>query len=106
QSAFLQIYTDWRANQAHLSELGVEKNASAYTRMLWILGTIMALVVVVIALCWVGLRRVLINPLNANIAHIQQIAQGDLTQRIHTPVEDDYYRHGGLLAEVLRQLLC
>ena len=83
QSAFLQIYTDWRANQAHLSELGVEKNASAYTRMLWILGTIMALVVVVIALCWVGLRRVLINPLNANIAHIQQIAQGDLTQRIH-----------------------
>ncbi|WP_333621609.1 Tar ligand binding domain-containing protein, partial [Pantoea septica] len=84
QSAFLQIYTDWRANQAHLSELGVEKNASAYTRMLWILGTIMALVVVVIALCWVGLRRVLINPLNANIAHIQQIAQGDLTQRIHT----------------------
>ncbi|MEG9453360.1 MAG: methyl-accepting chemotaxis protein [Pantoea piersonii] len=82
QNAFLKIYTEWRANQAHLSELGVEKNASAYTRMLWILGTIMALVAVVIVLCWIGLRRVLINPLNANIAHIQQIAQGDLTQSI------------------------
>ncbi|WP_312109595.1 Tar ligand binding domain-containing protein, partial [Pantoea septica] len=81
QNAFLKVYTDWRANKAHLTELGIEKNASAYTRMLWILGTIMTLVVVVIALCWIGLRRVLINPLNANIAHIQQIAQGDLTQR-------------------------
>ena len=82
QSAFLKIYTDWRINQAQLTEKGVEKNASAYTRMLWILGAIMALVVVTIALCWVGLRRILINPLNTNIAHIQQIAQGDLTQTI------------------------
>ena len=105
QNAFLQIYTDWRANQAHLSELGVEKNASAYTRMLWILGTIMALVVVVIALCWIGLRRVLINPLNANIAHIQQIAQGDLTQRIHAEGRNEMSQLAASLHEMQQALV-
>nr|MBA2816770.1 methyl-accepting chemotaxis protein [Candidatus Pantoea persica] len=81
QSAFLNIYTDWRANQAQLAELGVAKNASAYARMLWILGAIMTLVLAIV-LCWFGLRRVLINPLNANIGRIQRIAHGDLTQPI------------------------
>jgi len=105
QNAFLKVYTDWRANQAHLSELGVEKNASAYTRMLWILGTIMALVVVVIALCWIGLRRVLINPLNANIAHIQQIAQGDLTQRIHAEGRNEMSQLAASLHEMQQALV-
>lgn len=82
QSAFLKIYNDWRSDQARLTDIGVQKNADAYTSMLWLLGVIMALVVVVIALCWVGLRRVLITPLNRNIMHIQHIAQGDLTHSI------------------------
>jgi aconitate hydratase len=31
--------------------------------------------------------------------------QTDLTLRIDTPIEVDYYRHGGILPYVLRQLL-
>ncbi|ADU68921.1 methyl-accepting chemotaxis protein [Pantoea sp. At-9b] len=82
QSAFLLDYTQWRADQDRLTEAGVAANLTAYKRMMWLLGLVMAVVVAVIVLCWFGLRKVLINPLNSNIRHIQHIAQGDLTQTI------------------------
>jgi methyl-accepting chemotaxis protein-1 (serine sensor receptor) len=49
---------------------------------MWILSTIMAVVVAVIVLCWFGLRKIVMTPLNSSINHIQHIAQGDLTQPI------------------------
>lgn len=82
QSAFLTLYREWRADQNRLTTLGVEENSSAYSRMMWILSTIMAVVVAVIVLCWFGLRKIVITPLNSSINHIQHIAQGDLTQPI------------------------
>ena len=82
QSAFLKEYRQWRADQDRLTAQGVEANSSAYQRMMWMLGVVMALVIAVIGLCWVGMRNILIKPLNENIQHIQHIAQGDLTQTI------------------------
>ncbi|ALV92576.1 MULTISPECIES: methyl-accepting chemotaxis protein [Pantoea] len=82
QSAFLKDYSQWRADQDRLTEAGVQANVSAYQHMMWLLGAVMVVVIAVIALCWVGLRKVLIKPLNDNIQHIQHIAQGDLTQTI------------------------
>ncbi|MGC0928186.1 methyl-accepting chemotaxis protein [Pantoea agglomerans] len=82
QSAFLTVYREWRADQNRLTTLGVEENSSAYSRMMWILSTIMAVVVAVIVLCWFGLRKIVMTPLNSSINHIQHIAQGDLTQPI------------------------
>ncbi|NYS28827.1 methyl-accepting chemotaxis protein [Pantoea sp. WMus005] len=82
QSAFLTLYREWRADQSRLTSLGVAENSSAYTRMMWILSIIMVAVVAVIVLCWFGLRKIVITPLNSSINHIQHIAQGDLTQPI------------------------
>lgn len=82
QSAFLTVYREWRADQNRLTTLGVEENSSAYSRMMWILSTIMVVVVAVIVLCWFGLRKIVMTPLNSSINHIQHIAQGDLTQPI------------------------
>ncbi len=82
QSAFLKEYRNWRADQNRLTAAGAEANSSAYVSMMWMLGTVMALVVAVIVLCWFGMRNILIKPLNDNIQHIQHIAQGDLTQSI------------------------
>ena len=82
QSAFLTLYREWRADQSRLTTLGVAENSSAYSRMMWILSTIMAVVVAVIVLCWFGLRKIVMTPLNSSINHIQHIAQGDLTQPI------------------------
>ncbi|MBP2197450.1 methyl-accepting chemotaxis protein [Pantoea cypripedii] len=82
QSAFLTDYTQWRADQDRLTDAGVAANLAAYNHMIWLLAVVMAAVVAVIVLCWFGLRKVLINPLNTNIKHIQHIAKGDLTQTI------------------------
>ncbi|SFN25352.1 methyl-accepting chemotaxis sensory transducer with TarH sensor [Candidatus Pantoea varia] len=82
QSAFLTLYHEWRDDQSRLTMLGVAENSSAYSRMMWILSTIMAAVVAVIVLCWFGLRKIVMTPLNSSINHIQHIAQGDLTQPI------------------------
>ncbi|WP_217546855.1 MULTISPECIES: methyl-accepting chemotaxis protein [Pantoea] len=82
QNAFLKEYRQWRADQDRLTAAGVEANSSAYDHMIWLLGAVLAIVVAVIVLCWFGMRKILIKPLNDNIQHIQHIAQGDLTQRI------------------------
>ena len=82
QSAFLTLYREWRADQSRLTTLGVAENSSAYSHMMWILATIMAAVVAVIVLCWFGLRKIVMTPLNSSIHHIQHIARGDLTQPI------------------------
>ncbi|MFT4269502.1 MAG: methyl-accepting chemotaxis protein [Pantoea sp.] len=82
QSAFFENYNNWRNAQDHLADVGVAENLAAWQQMMWLLGLVLAVVVAVIVLCWFGLRKVLINPLNSNIRHIQHIAQGDLTQTI------------------------
>jgi methyl-accepting chemotaxis protein-1 (serine sensor receptor) len=82
QSAFLKDYSQWRTDQDRLTAQGVAENLAAYQRMMWLLGVVMVVVIGVIALCWFGLRKILIKPLNDNIQHIQHIAQGDLTQTI------------------------
>ncbi|QDY41735.1 methyl-accepting chemotaxis protein [Candidatus Pantoea soli] len=105
QSAFLQVYTEWRADQAHLAEQGIVKNASAYTHMLWILGVIMLLVLLAIALCWAGLRRILIAPLNENIAHIRHIAQGDLTRPIAVTGRNEMTQLASNLHEMQQSLV-
>lgn len=50
--------------------------------MLSLLGAISLLVVLVIVLSWVGLQRILLQPLRALMRHINAIAKGDLTQLI------------------------
>ena len=82
QIEFLNIHTKWRTDQNRLMQLGAKINAEAYERMVWIIGGIMLCVVLLIALCWVGMRRVLLIPLDTNIMHIKRIASGDLTQEI------------------------
>ncbi|WP_288654146.1 MULTISPECIES: methyl-accepting chemotaxis protein [Pantoea] len=82
QSAFYADYTRWRADQNRLTQAGAEENSAAYARMLWLIGTVMTVVIAVGVLCWFGLRRILIQPLNQSIQHIRHIAQGDLTQPI------------------------
>ncbi|MFS2224817.1 methyl-accepting chemotaxis protein [Pantoea sp. B65] len=82
QNGMQAIYGKWREAQAVLTAAGVQQNQSAYQQMMWILGSIMLLVVAVIVVCWVGLQRILLQPLQQTIVHIKHIAAGDLTQPI------------------------
>ena len=105
QSAFLTLYREWRADQSRLTTLGVAENSNAYTRMMWILSAIMAAVVAVIVLCWFGLRKIVITPLNGSINHIQHIAQGDLTQPIAVEGRNEMTQLAASLHEMQQSLV-
>ena len=105
QSAFLENYTQWRADQDRLTAAGVAANSAAYEHMMWLLGLVLALVVGVIVLCWFGLRKVLIKPLNDSIQHIEHIAQGDLTQAIVVEGRNEMSQLAGKLQEMQQALV-
>ena len=105
QSAFLKDYSQWRADQDRLTALGVAENLADYQRMMWLLGVVLVVVIGVIALCWFGLRKVLIKPLNDNIQHIQHIAQGDLTQTIAIEGRNEMSQLASSLHEMQQSLV-
>ena len=105
QSAFLENYTQWRADQDRLTAAGVAANSAAYEHMMWLLGLVLALVVGVIVLCWFGLRKVLIKPLNDSIQHIEHIAQGDLTQTITVEGRNEMSQLASKLQEMQQALV-
>ncbi|MCA1175216.1 MULTISPECIES: methyl-accepting chemotaxis protein [unclassified Pantoea] len=105
QSAFLKDYSQWRTDQDRLTAQGVAENLAAYQRMMWLLGVVMVVVIGVIALCWFGLRKILIKPLNDNIQHIQHIAQGDLTQTIAIEGRNEMSQLASSLHEMQQSLV-
>ncbi|MDI6957366.1 methyl-accepting chemotaxis protein [Pantoea sp. Pa-EAmG] len=105
QSGFLENYTQWRADQDRLTAAGVAANSAAYEHMMWLLGLVLALVVGVIVLCWFGLRKVLIKPLNDSIQHIEHIAQGDLTQTITVEGRNEMSQLASKLQEMQQALV-
>jgi len=105
QSAFLTLYREWRADQNRLATLGVQKNSEAYSRIMWTLAFIMGAVLAVIVLCWVGLRRIVLTPLNSSINHIQHIAQGDLTQPIEVTGRNEMTQLAASLLDMQQSLV-
>ncbi|WP_345827857.1 methyl-accepting chemotaxis protein [Erwinia sp. HDF1-3R] len=105
QQAMQAAYTHWRDAQNVLMMQGVADNQSAYTSMLWMIAAVMLLVIALIVLCWFGLKRVLIKPLNSNIAHISQIASGDLTHDIQVEGRNEMAQLAASLKEMQQALV-
>ncbi|WP_336792289.1 methyl-accepting chemotaxis protein [Pantoea anthophila] len=105
QSAFLTLYREWRADQNRLASLGAEANSAAYSRMMWILGTILVAVLAVILLCWSGLRKIVLTPLNESIDHIRHIAGGDLTHTIVVEGRNEMTQLAASLHEMQQSLV-
>ena len=83
------IYSQWRNAQAVLTAAGVADNQHDYQHMLWVLGSTLLLVLVVIILCWFGLQRILLQPLQQVVSHIKLIAAGDLTSKIEVTGQNE-----------------
>ena len=105
QNDMQAAYTAWRNAQSIITAQGVAANEAAYTTMLWVIGTVMVLVVALIALCWVGLRKVLITPLQTNITHISHIAGGDLTHTIEVEGRNEMAQLAASLLEMQQALV-
>ncbi len=105
QNDMQQAYTVWRTALNEITVQGVKANEAAYSKMLWVIGTIMVLVIALIALCWVGLRKILITPLQTNIAHISHIAGGDLTHTIEVEGRNEMAQLANSLLEMQQALV-
>ena len=105
QNDMQAAYTTWRNAQSVITVQGVAANEAAYTTMLWVIGTVMVLVVALIALCWIGLRKVLITPLQTNITHISHIAGGDLTHTIEVEGRNEMAQLAASLLEMQQALV-
>lgn len=84
QLAMQHSYAVWRGSIQAVNDRGVSDNQNTYIKMLWITGTAIVLVSIMLLLSWTGLRRVLIRPLHENMHQIRAISQGDLTRTIRT----------------------
>ncbi|WP_075182037.1 methyl-accepting chemotaxis protein [Pantoea sp. 1.19] len=82
QDGFEQAFNRWQKANDALSDAGVSQNQRAYQRSLWMLGALGLLLLAIVALVWRGMHQILLRPLQANIASIRHIANGDLTQPI------------------------
>ncbi|KGT90539.1 chemotaxis protein [Erwinia typographi] len=105
QNDMQAAYTTWRDAQNVITVRGVAANEAAYARMLWVVGMVMALVVALIVLCWIGLRKVLITPLQTNITHISHIAGGDLTHTIEVIGRNEMGQLAASLQEMQQALV-
>lgn len=82
QLTMQRSYSAWRASIQEINDRGVSENRNTYIQMLWITGSALVLVTILLVISWTGLRRVLIKPLQINMQQIRAISQGDLTRSI------------------------
>ncbi|CAO96511.1 methyl-accepting chemotaxis protein [Erwinia tasmaniensis] len=82
QDDFNAAYDIWLAKNDTLAALGVAENQTAFHQAIWIILLGLVVTLLVIAGVWIGMRRILLRPLQTSIDHIRRIASGDLTGKI------------------------
>ena len=76
------VYNLWRAQNAKLLSVGTTENHQGFNHMLWTLIAIVVLLVLLVIVVWQIIKGVLLAPLKQVQAHIQRIAEGDLTHTL------------------------
>ena len=100
QDNFEKPYVDYLQQNDRLYALAVSDSNSSYNTALWIVISVLLVVLAVIVLVWLGIKRVMIAPLNHLIENIRHIAGGDLEQRINVEGTNEM----GQLADSLRHM--
>lgn len=72
----------YAALSASLYQDAFAQSVSDYQFAKWQMATLALALVLVLAVVWFGIRKILLDPLNRVIRHIREIAQGDLTQSL------------------------
>ncbi|MFJ2976412.1 methyl-accepting chemotaxis protein [Kluyvera sp. NPDC087067] len=100
QDGFEKAYDNYRQQNDRLYEMAVKDSNSSYTQAMWILFSVIIVVLAVIVFVWLGVRKILIAPLNRLIDSIRHIAGGDLVKRIDVESHNEM----GELAHSLRHM--
>ncbi|AUX72962.1 methyl-accepting chemotaxis protein [Erwinia pyrifoliae] len=105
QMATQVAYTKWRDLMNQMVKDGAKQSQQAYDHMLWAIAGLLTLVVMLIVLCWFVLRNILIRPLQATIAHISRIAEGDLTHSIEVNGDNEMAQLAGSVKNMQQALV-
>ena len=100
QDGFEKQYVNYLQQNDRLYDLAVADNNRSYSQAMWVLGSVLLAVLVVIIAVWFGIKLSLIAPMNRLIASIRHIASGDLVKRIDVEGTNEM----GQLAESLRHM--
>ncbi|KQN64727.1 MULTISPECIES: methyl-accepting chemotaxis protein [unclassified Erwinia] len=100
QDELESTYEQWREQNRQLLQVGTDQNQQGYSNMLWTLASVLVVLVVLLIAVWQGIRRVLLNPLQQLLAHMQRIAAGDLSQTLAVEGRSEM----GQLADGLTQM--
>ncbi|MBS0967493.1 HAMP domain-containing protein [Chimaeribacter arupi] len=100
QDGFEKAFVNYIDQNDKLYDHAVKDSESSFGNAMWVLGTVLILVLLLIAAAWFGIQSALIAPLNRLIAHIKHIAAGDLTH----PVEGAGRNEMGQLAASLQHM--
>lgn len=100
QDGFEKAFVNYIDQNDQLYNHSVNISENSYSDSLWVLGVILVLLVVFIAMAWLGVQRVLVHPLRSLVESIQHIARGDLTQEVTVESRNEI----GLLAASIKEM--
>ncbi|MBZ6386568.1 MULTISPECIES: methyl-accepting chemotaxis protein [Pantoea] len=90
------------ADQVTDAQLAQAARNEAFMKAL--IGAAVALTLLLFVLAWVLMRRLLLLPLNRAIAHLEQVAAGDLSQTLPPPGDNELGRLNRALGEMQQAL--
>src|SRR5471032_1986777 len=82
QDGFEKAFVDYINQNDQLYSHSVKVSENSYSHALWMLGTVLIVLAIIIVLAWVGVQRILIHPLKNIVITIRKIETGDLTHEI------------------------
>ena len=82
QDNFEKAFVSYIDQNDHLYDEAVKVSENSFSHALWMLGTVLIVLAIIIVLAWVGVQRILIHPLKNIVITIRKIATGDLTHEI------------------------
>ncbi|CNH08726.1 methyl-accepting chemotaxis protein [Yersinia aldovae] len=100
QNAFEKDYNTYLVQNDRLYASAVEDSNQSFRFAMGVIIAVLIAVTAVIVIVWLGMQRILINPLKHLIGHIKHIANGDLTQNIEVHSHNEM----GTLAASLKHM--
>ncbi|GAB2940715.1 methyl-accepting chemotaxis protein [Hafnia psychrotolerans] len=100
QNDFEKAFVTYIDQNDRLYNGAVHASENSFNHAVWVLGVILAVLILFIALAWFGVQRILVHPLLTLVENIRHIARGDLTQAITVTSRNEI----GQLADSLRDM--
>ncbi|MGC6387313.1 methyl-accepting chemotaxis protein [Ewingella sp. S1.OA.A_B6] len=100
QDGFEKAFVTYIDQNDRLYNGAVHVSENSFNHAVWVLGVILAVLILFIVLAWFGVQRILVRPLRTLVENIRHIARGDLTQEITVASRNEI----GQLADSLRDM--